>query len=134
MTSNRFPIRALLAAFALTVAFSLAPAPADAAQQKTQTAAKKTKAAEPAKPVGEAVEYPALESRVGQEIVIETTLKTVRRGKLIKYTQPVLTLQLGPESGSIELSVPRETIKSITVVAPAAATDKDEGKSGAKKN
>ena len=119
-----------MALLALVLAFALIPA----AQAATPKAAPAKKSAEPAKPVGEAVEYESLESRVGQQIVIETTLKTVRRGTLIKYTQPVLTMQLGPESGSIELSVPRETIKTITVLAPSASTDKDQGMSGAKKN
>jgi hypothetical protein len=124
MTHQPFPVRArLMALLALVLAFAAIPA-TQAAQPK--------KAAE-AKPVGEVVQYESLESRVGAEIVIETTLKTVRRGTLIKWTQPGLTVQLGPESGSFELSVPRETIKTITVLAPSAST-KDQGTSGAKKN
>ena len=131
MTIQHIPVRArLMALLALVLAFALIPA----TRAATPKAAPAKKSAEPAKPVGEAVEYESLESRVGQQIVIETTLKTVRRGTLIKYTQPVLTMQLGPESGSIELSVPRETIKTITVLAPSASTDKDQGMSGAKKN
>ena len=113
-----------MALFALGFAIAAAPV-THAAQPKKST--------QPAKPVGEVVEYETLESRVGQEVVIETTLKTVRRGTLTKYTQPGLTLQLGPADGSIELSVPRETIKTITVLAPSAST-KDQGTSGAKKN
>jgi len=112
-----------MALLALVLAFVMIPA-VQAAQTK--------KAAE-AKPAGEVVQYDSLESRVGQEVVIETTLKTVRRGTLIKWTQPGLTVKLGSESGSFELSVPRETIKTITVLAPSASTQ-DQGTSGAKKN
>jgi hypothetical protein len=138
MTMHRFPKNTgLIALLALALSFALsfaAMASAHATQPNTQLAAKKTKTAEPAKPVGEVVDYPALEQRVGQQLLIETTFKTTRRGTLVKYTQPALTLQLGPENGSIELTVPRETIKTITVIAPVAAADKDEGNSGAKKN
>ena len=66
--------------------------------------------------------------------MIETTFKTTRTGKLVKYTQPVLTLDIGTEAKPFELSVPKETIKTITVITPAATTDKDAGTSGAKKN
>jgi len=132
MTRIRSTIRVhFIALFSLAFAVASVPA-AIAAQPKSHAATKK--AAEPPKPVGEVVQYPDLETRIGSEVVIETTLKTVRRGKLIKYTQPVLTIQLGPESGSIELSVPRETIKTITVVAPTPPADTNEGKAGAKKN
>ena len=134
MTMHRFPhTPRSIALLALVFAFAAIPA-AHAAQPNLQLAAKKTKSAEPPKPVGEVVEYTALEQRVGQQLLIETTFKTSRRGTLIKYTQPALTLQLGPEAGSIDLTVPRETIKTITVLAPMPAADKDEGKSGAKKN
>ncbi|MGH8173905.1 MAG: hypothetical protein ACREPX_12245 [Rhodanobacteraceae bacterium] len=126
MTMQTFQLRArLMALLAVACLFAALPA--------AHAATKASKKAAEAKPVGEVVQYESLEGRVGQQIVIETTLKTVRRGTLTKYTQPVLTLQLGPESGSIELSVPRETIKTITVFAPAAPTD-NQGKSGAKEN
>jgi hypothetical protein len=130
MNNNRFPMYAgLIAALAFA-----AIAPAYAAGAKTQMAANKTKTAQPAKPVGQVVEYTELESRVGQTLVIETTFKTTRTGKLVKYTQPVLTLDIGTEAKPMELSVPKETIKTITVITPAATTDKDAGTSGAKKN
>ena len=129
MKNNRFPMYAGLIALAFA-----AFAPAFAAGTKTQTAANKTKTAQPAKPAGQVVEYAELESRVGQTVMIETTFKTTRTGKLVKYTQPVLTLDIGTEAKPMELSVPKETIKTITVLTPAATTDKDAGTSGAKKN
>ena len=61
-----------------------------------------------------------LEQRVGSDLVVETTLGTVRRGKLLKYTNPGITIQLGPEHGSVELSMPRETISNVSVVLPPA--------------
>ena len=126
MKNNRFP---MIAGLIVALAFMGVAVTVDAAAAKP--ASKKT---EPAKPVGQSVEYAELESRVGQTLVIETTFKTTRTGKLVKYTQPVLTLDIGTEAKPMELSVPKETIKTITVIAPAATTDKDAGTSGAKKN
>ena len=104
------------------------------------TAKKTAKQAEPPKPAGQVVEYSELENRIGQTLVIDTTFKTTRQGKLIKYTQPALTLDIGSQSQPTEFTVPRETIKTITVLtpadppAPAAEPAKDTGTSGAKKN
>lgn len=83
------------------------------------------KAAAEAQPAGTPIEYSALEQRVGDQVIVETTMNTVRRGTLVKYTNPTLTLELGPEAGNITLSVPRETIRSLRVIPaePAAATD-----------
>ena len=98
------------AALAATpLAFAAKPAPAP----------KKEAVAEAARPSGRLVEYTELEHQIGAQLAVETTLNTVRRGWLIKYTNPALTLQLGPEAGSIELSVPRETVRSVRIVAPA---------------
>ncbi|MBN8728632.1 MAG: hypothetical protein J0H15_13150 [Xanthomonadales bacterium] len=70
---------------------------------------------------GEAVAYAELEHRVGATLVIETTHNTVRRGVLVKYTNVGLTIELGPDHGSIELSVPRDTIRSVRVLGAATA-------------
>ena len=87
------------------------------------------------KPAGQVVDYAELENRVGQTVSIETTFRTTRTGTLMKWTQPALTLDLGTAGKPLELSVPKETIVKITVIAPAAADTKDDaGKSGAKKN
>jgi hypothetical protein len=94
--------------------------------------AKSAKNSESAKAVGHVVEYTELEHQVGAVLVIETNLNTARRGVLIKYTNPVLTLQLGPEAGSIDLSVPRDSIRRITVVEPATSSTQEAG--SAKKN
>src|SRR5690242_15369463 len=123
----------LSAALAMFLCVAVAPS-LHAAQSKTASALKKKAAPEPAKPVGEVVQYEALEQNVGKDIVIETTLKTTRRGTLMKYTQPALTLKLTPDAGGFELTVPRETIKTITVLPQPAVLDKDAGTSGAKKN
>ena len=90
--------------------------------------------AEPAKPAGQVVEYAELENRVGETISIETTFRTTRTGKLVKWTQPTLTLDMGTAEKPMELTVPKETIVKLTVVTPPAADAKDAGKSGAKKN
>jgi hypothetical protein len=86
------------------------------------------------KPAGQVVEYAELESRVGETVSIETTFRTTRTGKLVKWTQPTLTVDMGTAEKPMELTVPKETIVKITVVTPPAADAKDAGKSGAKKN
>src|ERR1700752_2010328 len=90
-----------------------------AAEKTTATAKKTAKQTEPPKPAGQVVEYPELENRIGQTLAIATTFKTTRQGKLIKYTQPALTLGIGTEGKPMEFTVPRETIKTITVLTPA---------------
>jgi hypothetical protein len=93
--------------------------PRAAAQKPAETAAPAVEA-KASQPTGKLVEYTELEQHVGSDLVVETTLGTVRRGKLIKYTNPGITIQLGPEHGSVELSVPRETISNVSVVLPPA--------------
>jgi hypothetical protein len=89
-------------------------------------AAGRKAAAEAQKPAGTPIEYSELEQRIGDQVIVETTMNTVRRGTLVKYTNPTLTLELGPENGNITLSVPRETIRSLRVIpAEPAATDSD---------
>jgi hypothetical protein len=92
--------------------------------------------AEPAKPAGEPIEYDALETRVGETISIDTTFHTTRTGKLIKWTRPALTVEIGSGGANpLVLTVPKETIKSITIMPAAVAEPaKDAGTSGAKKN
>ena len=137
MKNSKLLIRTL--SIALIAAATAGVATTTFAAQK-HAAAKK--AAEPPKPQGHVVEYPELENRVGETLVIETKFKTTRQGKLIKYTQPTLTLDIGSEGHPTEFTVPKETIKSIMVLdaAPAASAPapepakKDAGTSGAKKN
>ncbi len=133
MIKHLYP-KMLMAVAALALACSCALATA-----KTVHPAKAKAAEIPASPVGSPAAYDALEHHVGDELVIETTLSTVRRGKLIKYTNPALILQLGPEHGAIELTVPRETVRSIRVL-PATTADPDgaapskQGSDSAQKN
>jgi hypothetical protein len=90
--------------------------------------------AEPAKPAGQVVEYAELENRVGATLAIDTTFRTTRTGRLVKWTQPTLTVDMGTAEKPMELTVPKETIVQITVVTPPAADAKDAGNTGAKKN
>ncbi len=86
------------------------------------------------------VEYTSLETRIGSNLVIQTTNDTTRRGTLLRYTKVSLVVKLGPESGSIELGVPRSTIRKVMLeIAPAdplfpEPRTLDKGKPGAKKN
>jgi hypothetical protein len=112
MIKHRYPRLILvtaIAAFATSMFATAAPAHSTA----------KTKAVEPAKPASQVIEYKELEHHIGAELAIETTFNTIRRGVLTKYTNPGLKIQLGPEAGSIELDVPAETIRSVSIVTPA---------------
>ena len=131
----------ILAAVAALTALG---ADAAIARKHAPAAAKKAAAAEaPPQPTGQLVEYAELEHKVGSEIIVETTLHTVRRGTLIKYTNPAITVQLGADSGSMELTIPRETVRNVSIVlapaeAPAAAVPAAQtqaaGTGSAKKN
>ena len=94
----------------------------------------KKAAAEAPAPAGTPIEYAALEQRIGDHVIVETTMNTVRRGTLVKYTNPTLTLELGPESGNITLSVPRETIRSLRVIPAAAPAGTIDGAGSAETN
>ena len=86
------------------------------------------------------IEYSTLVDKIGSTLVIHTTNGTVRRGTLMRYTNVSISLKLGPENGSIELGVPRDTIRKLSIeIAPAdplfpEAKPMTEGKPGAKKN
>jgi hypothetical protein len=123
MLKHRSLTCALVAAVTLLGAdVAFARKPHHAAAQKDP--APVAEAAKP-QPTGKLVEYAELEQHVGSDIIVETTLHTVRRGKLIKYTSPGLTIKLGPEHGGIELSVPRETVRNVSlVIEPAPAAEK----------
>jgi hypothetical protein len=131
------PIPSILIAILLVVASAIAPV--DAAEPaKARKAGKEAKVAAPANQ--REVEYTDLERHVGAHIAVQTTNNTVRSGTLIKYTNVGLTMRLGPDAGSIDLSVPRGTVRAVSVViAPADPlfpndTFQQEVKTGAKKN
>jgi len=129
MIQQRHPILLAFTAAALLLGHSAAYA-----------AKPKATSTETAKSVGHPVEYQELEGKVGAVIIVETNLNTARRGTLVKWTNPTLILQLGPEAGSIQLSVPHDSIRRITLLdaAPAAATPAatptTQGSGSAKKN
>ena len=86
------------------------------------------------------VEYTSLESKIGSDLVIQTTNDTTRRGTLLRYTKVSLNVKLGADNGSIELAIPRSTIRKVMLeIAPAdplfpEQKPLDKGKPGAKKN
>ena len=105
------PIRMLVLATAAVFAASGTASAAKPTRHAATQAASKSE--------GHVVDYASLENQVGATLVIETEFKTTRRGTLVKYTNPTLTLKLGPEAGSVDLSVPRESIRKIMLVDPA---------------
>ena len=86
------------------------------------------------------VDYSSLESKVGSKLVIDTVNNTTRSGTLLRYTNVSIIVKLGADSGSIELGMPRKTIRKIMLEIPPAdplfinETSPHEGKPGAKKN
>lgn len=122
----------LASALALTASNGFA---APAAKPTNAEAAKTAAAANQ-----RAVEYQELEKHVGAKIVIQTTNNTTRTGTLLRYTNVALSVQLGPEAGAIELSVPRNNVRQVYVTIAAADplfpndTFKQEAAAGAKKN
>jgi hypothetical protein len=87
------------------------------------------------KMIEQAVEYKDLERHLGQVVKIRTKFNTQRAGTLVKYTRAGLWLKLSAREGGIELEVPANTVRSVSVlidldqslVAPA-------GEQGAEKN
>ncbi|SFN28294.1 hypothetical protein [Dokdonella immobilis] len=132
MRNPHFLFRFVLAAMALLAAPALiAAGPAKAG---------KSSAAPKAQATLREIEYPDLENKIGQKLVVYTTNNTTRSGTLVRYTNVTLTLQLGPEAGSIELAVPRKGVRKVMIeIGPADPLFLNEGKlqegeSGAKTN
>lgn len=76
---------------------------------------------------GREIAYTELEHHVGDEIVIQTTFDTTRRGVLTGYTTVSVSMKLGPDAGSIDLTVPKDTVRSVRVIGPAASPTATEG-------
>jgi hypothetical protein len=129
--SHRNLLLTVAAAALISTSVLAGAANATHATKKKPAVVEKAKPTEAAKSTDEVVAYKDLEQRIGAELAIETTLNTVRRGTLIKYTNPGLTIRLGPESGSIDLEVPAETVRRVTIVTPAPAPQEN---GSAKKN
>lgn len=130
-------LAAVAVVFVSTAGFAAAAHPKHLAGKSTKTpaSAKATDTpADAAKPAEKAIEYKELEHNIGAELAIETTFNTVRRGTLVKYTNPGLTIQLGPEAGSVHLEVPAETIRRVSIVTPAPQAATPQENSSAKKN
>lgn len=127
-----------LTAILLASAMALTAANVAAAPAVKPTKAEAAKAAAAANQ--RVVEYQELEKHVGAKITIETTNNTTRSGTLLRYTNVAVSMQLGPEAGAIELSVPRNSVRQVSVTVAAADplfpndTFKQEAAAGAKKN
>lgn len=68
---------------------------------------------------GREVAYAELEQHVGEEIEVQTTFGTTRRGVLTGYTTVSISMTLDAEAGSIDLTVPKETVRAVRVLGPA---------------
>lgn len=94
--------------------------------------AAKAKKAEP-EPAGNTVPYDELHLHIGERVIVHTTFKTTRTGVLTQVSNSQLTLGIDTQGGSTELTMPKNTVLSVALVAvPAPAPQ--PGTPSAKKN
>jgi hypothetical protein len=83
------------------------------------------------------VPFEELKNRVGQRVIIRTIYNTVRSGVLTAYDNLSLDITTDKAQGGYSLSVPRETIKTVSIMLEQINDDPlfpTAGKPGAKKN
>ena len=82
-------------------------------------------------PAQQAVAYADLGKYLGKNIIVHTTLGTVRSGILTKYTNTAIELKL---EGGADLTMPAESIRSIGMpVSPPDPLFRNAGDGSAKK-
>ncbi len=83
------------------------------------------------------VPFEELKNRIGQRVIIRTVYKTVRSGVLTAYDNTSLDITTDKAQGGFSLSVPRETVKTVSIMLEQVNDDPlfpTAGKPGAKKN
>ncbi len=83
------------------------------------------------------VPFEELKNRIGQRVIIRTVYNTVRSGVLTAYDNTSLDITTDKAQGGFSLSVPRETIKTVSIMLEQINDDPlfpTTGKPGAKKN
>jgi len=106
---TKFPIRVFVALFSAMLAVSAAAGKAPA----TPPASAKPAQAEK----GETVAYDDLHLHVGQNVIVHTTYKSTRSGVLMKVSKVELTLGIDTPDGSSQLTIPKDTVASVVVLA-----------------
>jgi hypothetical protein len=71
--------------------------------------------------VGETIAYDDLRLHVGQRIVVHTKFKTTRTGMLMKFSQIELTLSIETPDGASEMTIPKDTVASVTLLSAPAS-------------
>jgi hypothetical protein len=77
-------------------------------------------AKEPAKaatvpaPSAATIPYDELRAHIGERVVVHTTFKSVRTGTLTKASPFEITLSVPTAQGPAELTVPKDTVASVT--------------------
>jgi hypothetical protein len=71
--------------------------------------------------VGEPVAYDDLRLHVGQRVVVHTKYKTTRTGMLMKFSQIELTLDIETPDGASEMTIPKDTVASVTLLSAPAS-------------
>ena len=86
-----------------------------------------------AAPVENTVAYDELHLFIGKRVIVHTTFKTTRTGVLTQVSNTQLTLGIDAAGGTTELTMPKNTIVSVALVA-AAPPAPQPGTPSAKKN
>jgi len=100
----------------LSVALMLGATTIASAANPPATPAAKAKKAE-AEPVGNTVPYDELHLHIGEHVIVHTTFKTTRTGVLTQVSNTQLTLGIEAPGGSTELTMPKNTVVSVALVA-----------------
>jgi hypothetical protein len=66
---------------------------------------------------GQALDYESLEKIPGATLAVTSTLGVTRRGRLVRYTRAGIEVELEAADGGFRLSMPRDTISRIVLVA-----------------
>lgn len=134
----RIPCTLCLVLLAVCLALGAAPALAEKAPAAKPSTSKES--GKPAPVTLRPIEFESLETRLGDTLIVRTTNDTTRKGTLEHYSGVSIQLQLGPDSGSILLSIPRESIRQVLIEVGEADplfpsdTSTQKGDSSAKKN
>lgn len=66
---------------------------------------------------GQTLDYENLEKIPGASLAVTSTLGVTRRGRLVRYTRAGIELELDAADGGFRLSMPRDTITRIVLIA-----------------
>jgi hypothetical protein len=72
-------------------------------------------------PTTQKVTYPELQNHIGADVIIHTTMGTLRSGKLSKFTNSAIVVHMPNSSGGYDLEITFNTVKDAAIVIPPPA-------------